>query len=179
MADGNKRIFERCCNGTEYSRNTSKKRAYKIQPAGERLFRESLCGLHSCLPVLLRFVHEAVYRPPGTLGYISGRQDLAGDTPPGAVCREGAVHRLSDRSLSAPGRSVRAHPRAAGAACRQRGQDQYCYKKRPCTAGSGFNQNISGRPCFLVNQHAGRGVQKRYGQCRQHRAAAGRHESVS
>ena len=30
---------------------------------------------------------------------------------------------------------------------------------------------------FLVDQYAGRGFQKRYGQCRQHQAAAGCHEA--
>ena len=155
MADGNKRIIEECCNGTDYSRNTSKKRAYKIQPASERLFCESLSGLHPCLPVLLRFVHEAVYWPPGALGDIPGREILAGDTLPGAVCRERIIYWLCHRSLPASGRSVRAHPRAAGAAQGQRGQDQYRHQKRPCAAGSGFDQNIPGRPCFLVCQHAG------------------------
>ena len=31
--------------------------------------------------------------------------------------------------------------------------------------------------CFLVDQYAGRGFQKRYGQCRQHQATAGCHEA--
>ena len=155
MADGNKRIFEGCCNGTDHSGSTSKKRAYQIQSAGERLFRESLCGMHPRLPVLLRFVYEAVYRPPGALGDIPGCQTLAGDTPPGAVCREGTVHRLCHRSLSAPGRNIWAHSRAAKAVCGQRGPDQYRHQKRPCAAGFRFNQGIPGCPHLLVCQYAG------------------------
>ena len=89
--------------------------------ADERRFRESLCGLHPRLPVLLHLFYEAVYRPPGTLGDLPGCQALAGDSPPGAVCRKGALHRLCYGPLSAPGRDVRAHPRAAGAAQGQRG----------------------------------------------------------
>lgn len=51
------------------------------------------------------------------------------------------------------GRNMQKNEGTAGAAARQRRGDQCSHKVRPGASGSGFDQNISERPCFMVCQY--------------------------
>ena len=42
----------------------------EVQSAGRRLLGQSLCGLYTCLQVLLCFFYEAIYRAHGRMGHI-------------------------------------------------------------------------------------------------------------
>ena len=62
----------------------------KSNPAGGRLFRQSLCGLYPWLQILLRLVYEEIYRAHRTVGYIPGCETLAGNQKSAKVQRGSA-----------------------------------------------------------------------------------------
>ena len=68
--DVQKDFFEEISNDSEIHKPVSYTHldVYKRQ-AGRRLLGQSLCGLYTCLQVLLCFFYEALYRAQGGMGH--------------------------------------------------------------------------------------------------------------
>ena len=63
----------------DHQRDRRTKRHDQINPTRRRIFGEPIRRMLACLQILLRFVHETVYRSHGALGYFSRRQKLETD----------------------------------------------------------------------------------------------------